>query len=90
MNKHLHIKSGDEYVDIQLSSGSREKDEAPAMVDALPHLKPQQGGYQYHAEPRTLLGRIAACSVILLILLFLLVALGAIAWFSLMDDWAAM
>lgn len=88
MNKHLHIKSGDEYVDVQLRSGTKEDGAPPALFDALPHLKPQQGGY--HAEPRTLLGRIATCGVMLLILLLILFALGAAAWFSFMDDWAAL
>lgn len=87
MNKHIHIKSGEEYVDVQLRSGARENAEVPSMLEALPHLQPQQGGCQFHAEPRTLLGRIATCSVMLLILLLLLLALGAVAWFSFMDYW---
>ena len=90
MNKHFHIKSGDEYVDVQLRSGTKEDGAPPSLFDALPHLQPQQGGYQYRAEPRTLLGRIATCSVMLLILLLLLTVLGAVAWFSIMDDWAAL
>lgn len=90
MNKHLHIKSGDEYVDVQLRSGAKADGAPPALFDALPHLKPQQGGCQYHAEPRTLFGRVATCGVMLLILLLILFALGAAAWFSFMDDWAAL
>lgn len=87
MNKHLHIKSGEEYVDVQLRSGTKEEGAPPALFDALPHLKPQQGGYQYHAEPRTPLGRAAACGVILAVLLLLLTALGVLAWLSFSDFW---